>query len=512
MTRLAAFFLVLLALALGMDRSLGLYDEGVILTGAMRAAAGDVPHAGFYTNYGPGVFYPIAILFRLFGETVWVERLYDTAIRAGIVMMAYALVAGVAPRRIAVAVAAASFLWVLGIGFYGYPLFPVTLLALLAAALIQPALVGDAAARRLFFAGAVVALAALTRYDVGFVLFIGLGVSLAAAKQWRAVAMYIVGTAVLFLGAVAVYASFAPLGPFWHDIFLFSIPNYAPMRSLPFPGLQEIRREPENIAVYTTIVTCIALVALLATDRRGFAARSRAHWLALTFTVLATLFYMKGLVRVSPIHLMSSIFASLIALGAIAHVGWIRGGGPRVAVAILALAAAIPALQSTASAVVERAARHRFGFTLLSLKCLTPPEMFDRVGCFMVDSDRLQAYAAVARNTAPGERVFVGLGRHDKIHVNDVLSYFAMGRMPATRWHHFDSGLQTSEPIQREMVRELESLKVRFVILETTWDHIAEPNGSGISSDVRVLDDYLRARYRAVAQFGEVYVLERSAP
>ena len=54
---------------LGMDRSLGLYDEGVILTGAMRAAAGDIPHAGFYANYGPGVFYPVAILFKLFGTS-----------------------------------------------------------------------------------------------------------------------------------------------------------------------------------------------------------------------------------------------------------------------------------------------------------------------------------------------------------------------------------------------------------------------------------------------------------
>jgi len=510
MTRLAAFFLVLLALVLGMDRSLGLYDEGVILTGAMRAAAGDIPHAGFYTNYGPGVFYPIAILFKLFGETVWIERLYDTAMRAGIVIMAYSLVAEVASRRIAVAVAAASFLWLLGIGFYGYPLFPVTLLALVAAALIQPALVGDVSSRRLFFAGAVVALAALTRYDVGFVLFIGLGGPLVATKQWRAVAMYIVGTAVVFLGCVAVYAFFAPLGPFWHDIFVFSIPSYAPMRSLPFPGLQDIRQEPDNIAVYSTIVTCIALAALLAAERRSLAARSRAHWLALTFTVLATLFYLKGLVRVSPIHLMSSILASLIALGAVGEIASRHGRGTRIAFAILALAAGATALQSTASALAQRAAQRTIG---LWSPCRMPPsELAGRFDCFLVDANRRRAYALVAHETTPGERVFVGLGRHDKIHINDVLSYFAMGRMPATRWHHFDSGLQTSEPIQREMVGELESRKVRFVILETTWDGIAEPNGSGQSSGVRVLDDYLRGAYSAVAQFGDVYVLERKAP
>jgi len=92
------------------------------------------------------------------------------------------------------------------------------------------------------------------------------------------------------------------------------------------------------------------------------------------------------------------------------------------------------------------------------------------------------------------------------------VSYFAMDRMPATRWHHFDSGLQTSERIQREIVAELESQRVRFAILETTWDGIAEPNGSGRSSGVKVLDEYLRGAYSAVAQFGEIYVLERNAP
>jgi hypothetical protein len=284
------------------------------------------------------------------------------------------------------------------------------------------------------------------------------------------------------------------------------------MRSLPFPGLSAIRGEPDNIAVYTTIVTCIVLAAMLVIERRGLAARSRAHWLALTFTVLATLFYMKGLVRVSPIHLMSSILASIVALGAMAQVASQHGRGMRVTFAILALAAGATALQSTASAIAQRAAQRTLGPAQLTCAQSRPPEVRERILCFGLDADRTQAYALVARNTGTGERVFVGLGRHDKIHANDVLSYFAMGRMPATRWHHFDSGLQTSEPIQREIVAELQAQKVRFVILETTWDDVVEPNRSGISSGIRVLDDYLRGNYRAVARFGEVYVLERAAP
>jgi len=509
MTRLALFFAAALAMILGMDRTLGLYDEGVILTGALRAAAGDVPHAGFYANYGPGAFYPLAVLFKVFGTSAIVERGYDTAIRAGIVVFAYALIEGVATRRVALGVAAAVFFWLFGIGFYGYPLFPVTLLALAATALIQPALVGEASTPRMLAAGAAVALAALVRYDMGFVLFIGLALVLAMATSWRALAAYVAGTSVVFLGAVAVYACFASLAPFWHDIFVFSIPSYAPMRGLPFPGWREIAASPDNVAVYVTIVACAAAAWIVYSERGGLAVRSRAHWLALTFTVLATLFYLKGLVRVSPIHLMSSILASIVALGAAAPLAWRHGGVMRAAFAIVAAAAGIAALESAATALAERAGKH--AMVAQRAPCATPPELHN-IGCLILDRDRERAATLVAANTSPGERVFVGLGRHDKIHINDVVSYFAMDRMPATRWHHFDAGLQTSERIQREIVAELESQHVRFAIIETTWDSVAEPNGSGKSSGVRVLDAYLRGTYSAVAQFGEVYVLERKAP
>src|SRR5258708_12841576 len=97
-------------MALGMDRNLAVYDEGLILTGAMRVAAGDIPHRDFYANYGPGQFYAIAGLFKLFGEYAIAERAYDTLVRAGIVAMCYGLAAGVAARGIAPPPAATLFL------------------------------------------------------------------------------------------------------------------------------------------------------------------------------------------------------------------------------------------------------------------------------------------------------------------------------------------------------------------------------------------------------------------
>ena len=53
-----------------MKRFGSIYDEGLILTGAMRVANGEIPHRDFYANYGPAQFYVVALLFKLFGPSV----------------------------------------------------------------------------------------------------------------------------------------------------------------------------------------------------------------------------------------------------------------------------------------------------------------------------------------------------------------------------------------------------------------------------------------------------------
>src|ERR1700722_13648015 len=86
---IVSFLISLLSIAILTDRHIISYDEGLILTGAMRVASGTVPHRDFYTNYGPGQFYVLASVFWAFGPTVLVERLYDAAVKAGIVCLVY---------------------------------------------------------------------------------------------------------------------------------------------------------------------------------------------------------------------------------------------------------------------------------------------------------------------------------------------------------------------------------------------------------------------------------------
>ena len=97
--------------------------------------------------------------------------------------------------------------------------------------------------------------------------------------------------------------------------------------------------------------------------------------------------------------------------------------------------------------------------------------------------------------------------------INAVAVYFASGRLPGTRWHHFDPGLQTRADIQRLMIDDLRRNHVRWVVRDASWDDANEPNASFVSSGIKLLDQYLDSQYRPIARSGKVeFLLDRSEP
>src|SRR5579862_8928781 len=71
---LLLFLVSCLYLALFRDYTVFNADEGVILQGAERILAGQVPYRDFFSFYTPGSFYWMALLFRVFGNSMLVAR------------------------------------------------------------------------------------------------------------------------------------------------------------------------------------------------------------------------------------------------------------------------------------------------------------------------------------------------------------------------------------------------------------------------------------------------------
>ncbi|HEY0184723.1 MAG TPA: hypothetical protein VGC09_18130, partial [Rhodopila sp.] len=131
----------------------------------------------------------------------------------------------------------------------------------------------------------------------------------------------------------------------------------------------------------------------------------------------------------------------------------------------------------------------------------------ERLVCFKLSPQTLETIRYVQQHSAPSDPVFIGLPRHDRIFVNAVTPYFVMNRPVPTKWHQFDPGLQTSSPIQQEMVDELRRVQPRLVIIDDAGGFPHEPNESSLSSGVTVLDDYLLQTYATTAVFGRSKVL-----
>ena len=148
------------------------YDEGLILAGADRILLGEVPFKDFWNTHPPGQIWLVAGLFRLFGESMFVLRVYDAAVKAGLALVLFDWAARLAPRPLALSAFAVAAIWLEYWGWsgFGYTAFPALLLGLLSIGWIVTAgeAPSPARARRLIAAAGLCAgLAALFRLDFG---------------------------------------------------------------------------------------------------------------------------------------------------------------------------------------------------------------------------------------------------------------------------------------------------------------------------------------------------------
>ena len=107
-----------------LDMRLNVYDEGIILAGAERVVQGDVPYRDFWSMYPPGQFYTLAALFKLFGSSVLVERIYDLVVRSLLAMCAFLVT-----RKLGLSIGAAiagwamALVWTAPTWFAAYPVY-----------------------------------------------------------------------------------------------------------------------------------------------------------------------------------------------------------------------------------------------------------------------------------------------------------------------------------------------------------------------------------------------------
>ncbi len=499
------------------------FDEGLILTGALRVLAGEMPSADFYTNYGPAQFYLVAGFFDLFGRNLTVARAYDALIAAAILPAAAGVLGNQALRWYGLA--SLGFIFVLVL-LYRSPLYPITpciLLILIGIGLTVSALEDRAGALVYLWIGLVIAALTCFRYDfmlIGAAAFgtpillllvfqVWSGAAALSASFSRGVeAAVLAGLPAALL--LAVLYAVGILQPALRDLLTYNAANYVEMRNLPFPDLSAIRARPaEALAIYLPpmagilgISTC-CILGRTAIDRSS---RQFRQILILTCVTLA--FFSKGLVRTSGEHmLIADVPAALLVFFCLAgfesRFGPLIGRKAVTGVRVFCIVMTVAAIAYGLDDLARRDTLYRFIHVAPAHPDLPP------MGLYASDRERIEAARYVMSITGPNERLLSATGRHDKVFVNDVFFYFLTQRLPGTRWQQYDPGVQTSEEVQKQMAQDLEDNKVSVVVRDFRWDRIREPNKSAESSGVTLLDDYIAQHYREDRRFGPISVLRR---
>lgn len=175
------------------------------------------------------------------------------------------------------------------------------------------------------------------------------------------------------------------------------------------------------------------------------------------------------------------------------------------AVVIILIALNSQAMVTNKAANIAGLAKSGYTMTLPRMRGFT---VYDEDPAELASYERAIYYV---RSTVPAnEPIFVGNTRHDVCLINDILFYYLAERRPATKYTQMVPGCVTERPVQEEIVREIESQRVRCVVLRDSSHDTKEPNLSARSSGVKVLDRYIATHYHLVTQFGGDAILRRN--
>ena len=495
-------------LLLRIGRKPVIYDEGLVLVAADRLLAGQVPYRDFWNTHPPAQIWVIGALFRLFGESMMVARLYDVAVKGSLAVVVFAWARRLGPPPVALAAFAACVLWLEYYGLFGYTVFPALLLALVALALAVRALESGRAVRlRLFAAGLITGLAALFRLDfAGYVaatIVVLAGVALGSAGGGTLGARRrgtTLGIAAWAAGAMApplavlvlLRAQGVTLARLFATLVVYPTTVFAETRRLPVPAFS-----PRTLVYHVPVwlgAAGLVWAARLAWRRRDV--RAGLPWLALSLLLLFSL--PQARTRADLEHQMPVLLLSLALAAGLWFELWRGGGALRRATALLAAGtlALTYAGHPIASLLRIRAVETTFAHGLPRAKGVA------------LDVDQAAALRAVRESTRPADSLYVGLGRHDRARFNDALFYFLAERRYATGHHNLLPGLVTRADVQQEMISELRASRPPLAVLCTTFDETVEPNRSRQTGSP-MLDDYVRSAYALSQRKGNYQIWVR---
>jgi hypothetical protein len=503
----------------GIKDNLNVHDEGAWVYEPTRILNGDVPYRDYWAKDAPGQSYALALLFKLFGTSLIVERIYARALHFILVLCAFLLASRLVPRKFALVSSLLLALWIKTFDFSsGYPVVPAAVLSL-AACLAIAEYLEKQRSRWLLAAGVLTGVATVFRHDIGAYTAVAASVTIVLSsrhhpfREWSvycaSVATVVVPVGVYFVVMVGMEELVTNL--FEYPLFIYSryrslpvlapIPNVALLYSgemrLATYGLATLERA-QFYAPPAVFITGAILLWFSRVKREEPAAR---RYLLILLLILGTLGLNQVRSRWDVGHLFPAMLITVVLLPWLLHVASRRGR------AVMA-AACLGVVVLTASICVPRVISWiaNYGMQTAPLHL----ERAEGIHLLADEAEHLQkAVTFVQSHVRPEEKIYVGTATHRRLYSTHIMFYFLTQRHSATKFHTLEPGVVNTHAIQSHMIGELERQKVRYVVL---WTHeqFKEPNESARDSGVEDLDRYIQERYAVDQVFGDYTILRRN--
>ncbi len=475
---------------------LGLMDEGLILVGAERTLKGDVPYRDFFLMYTPGQTYIIAALFKVFGTSVVVERVYDIIIKSLLSLSVYMSIRLLCSNITALTGWAMSLIWVGASSFPAYPVYP-ALLCMFAASYCLILHLNRGQTPYVALCSIFIVLAIMFRHDLGGVAAIAITLVLLLSRvmrvqrSWTPLMSYIIYGVLAALPVLAYLYMNSAMESMIEYLLLFPLTGFGDHYSFPYPSLNR-NTLPFYVFPAVLLTGIISSVIMIKSDKNNISAYG-----VLLISLFGTFFLNQARVRSDMIHLLPAALTGIVLAPILLHMlpeKLSMSKKHKNVLIVLFIIVFSATLYNPASKILM------FFPGKYTLQTVTPD--IPRVKHLKISSDLKNAVAYIKSNTPEDSAIYVGVKNHDKLVFNHVAVYFLAERKSATRYHELSSGLTNTLAIQEEMVEELKDNSVKLIVLTPGPAWGDEPNLSSIDDNIDLLDNYITSNFKLREKYG----------
>jgi hypothetical protein len=475
------------------------YDEGVVAYGAQSVLQGRLPYRDFWTLYGPGQFYLVALFFSIFGDSFDVFRAVGVLVFIFLMLYTGGIVSRLTHRSGLPAVFMLLVFFAVAAGFKILGTSVTTFLALVVASIFY--CLDDVMEHGRFIrVASLLGISAWFRPDAAAINFVVIALSLlfscycvpAIGLDKRKVFKFLVLVLAVSMLPYVLLLIAVPPSSMYSMLVDFPLFGFSASRKLDYPGLA-IR----NAGFYIPwlVFLCMPLLILHRVKERNFIL------MVLALCALGLILMLRIVVRADFVHLASVIpvlailFSIQIYMLDDRLVSWQKKVAIGGLLALLLFALWLP---------LKTLANLLYHIPDTEITFIATPNGA-KIPFIKRDLPLEQLIDFVNKNIPEHESLFVGNQAHDKVFVNEVLLYFLLDRPDATRYPELHPGITDRIDVQQEIIGDIQKNNVQWVILATHPS--AEPNLSQYGEGSTLLDQYLAENFEAVKTFDRYVVL-----